>query len=106
MPNVYEKSAQVAAGGVYWIPGPGLLPPNELLANGLDFMETGPAGWEYLVVIVSDQPLIAPEVVNCSRPGLPMVQLSLERLDAIGARLESWPPSSWSAAVRKFYVEE
>jgi Domain of unknown function (DUF4384) len=106
VPNVHEKSGRVAAGGVYWIPGPELLPPEALRIHGLDLAEAGPAGWEYLVVIVSDQPLIEPGIVARSRPDTPMIQVSLEELDAMGARLESWNPASWTAAVKKFYVED
>ena len=58
-PNAYVgiEQAKIESGRKYQIPGQ-LLPPEELSRHGLAYLEVGPPGWEELIVIVSDKPLV------------------------------------------------
>ena len=58
-PNAYVgiEQAGIESGRKYQIPGQ-LLPPEELSRHGLAYLEVGPPGWEELIVIVSDKPLV------------------------------------------------
>ena len=107
VPNAYcpPRKARIEAGVEYSIPGSALLPWEELRSRGLDYVEIGPPGWEHVVAIVSDEPLIGNEIVQRSRLEEPFVKLSADEFDAIGERLTSWDPGKWSVGLLSFLVE-
>jgi hypothetical protein len=106
VPNGFAPAPRVAAGQICRIPGPELLPADALSRAGLDYREKGPSGWEYLAVIISDQPLLDPSIVNRSQPQAPIVLLGHGEIQAIETRLRSLPSEAWTAGVLSFRVVE
>ncbi len=105
-PNAYVgiEKAKVAASQKYQIPGL-LLPDSDLASNGLDYVEVGPPGWEVLVVIVSDVPLITEKGIFSSMPESPFVQFNKGRIDELLEQLSGLAPDQWDAGVLSFLVE-
>lgn len=106
IPNAYVDvdEAQVAAGQKYTVPG-SLLPADELSRNNLAYLEVGPPGWEELVVVVSNEPLVTAADVFESTPDSPFVQLSDERVEELLDQLASMSDQSWGAGMLAFVVE-
>jgi hypothetical protein len=104
-PNAYRPMARIEGGRTYEVPGPELLPEDKLKAAGLDYYENGPAGWEYIAVIVSDEPLIEAAVAGRSSDKAPVIELSPTELQAALDRLERMGRDHWAAGVAKFRVE-
>jgi len=106
VPSAYVKTAdaRIVAGAPAAIPGSALLPWNRLRAQGLDYLEVGPPGWEHLLAVVSDNPLIEAGDVGASNDGSPFALVSPEAIAAMIARLQSWPAESWSGACLSFVV--
>jgi hypothetical protein len=105
-PNGYvgPASACAQAGGSYEIPGKELLPPERLAADGLEYREDGPPGWETLAVVVSDQPWISESTTQRARREGPIVELLPDEVAGLARRLAEWNPSSWSSGVLSFFV--
>ena len=104
-PNVYVgiEEAKVEPDSKSQIPGE-LLPVEELSSHGLAYVEAGPPGWEELIVIVSDEPLITEADVFRSSKDNPFVELSAERMDQLLDRLSEFPDEGWCAGVLSFLV--
>jgi hypothetical protein len=96
---------RVEAGVALHVPGPDLLPEDKLAAAGLAFYEGGPPGWEYIAVIVSDEPLVEPAILNRSRDKGPAIELSPAELDGILDRLDRMGRDRWASGVARFRVE-
>ena len=103
-PNGYRSAPRVEAGRTYCVPGPEILPRNELAKNGLDYYEGGPKGWEYLVVIVSDEPLVDAATAARSSAKAPIVELSAQDLEGITQRLDQLAEDHWAAGAVQFRV--
>jgi hypothetical protein len=105
VPNAYRLMPRIEARLTYQVPGPELLPEDKLEAVGLDYYENGPAGWEYIVVIVSDEPLMETAVASRSRDMAPVIELSPAELQGALDRLDRMGRDHWAAGVAKFRVE-
>ncbi len=105
VPNAYTPLArtQVPA-GAYAVPGPELLPWDRLQQLGLDYLEVGPPGWEHLVVLVSDRPLLPAHTLAHASPENPFIKLTLPDLSQLCAAINAAPPDTWSAGVLSFLV--
>ena len=92
------RDARVEAGRRYTVPGPELFPwPH-------DYREEGPGGWEHIVVVVSDQPIIPDDATKALSTDSPLLRLDHAELARIVGQMES-SPDSWSAGVLSFLVE-
>ncbi len=98
------EKATVLMRKAYAIPGPDLLPWEWLRDNGLDYVECGPPGWEHIVGIVSDEPVIAPDILARSTAESPIVRLTPEEVGLLFAKLEDLPAEKWSSGVLSFLV--
>ena len=105
VPNAHCPMPRIEGGRTYQVPGPELLPEDKLEAAGLAFYESGPAGWEYIVVIVSDEPLMEAAVLGRSREQAPAIELSPAELQGALDRLERMGRGQWAAGVARFRVE-
>jgi hypothetical protein len=105
VPNAYRAMPRIEGRRAYQVPGPELLPEDKLEAAGLDYYENGPAGWEYIVVIVSDEPLMETAVAGRSRDNAPLIELSPAELQGALDRLERMGRDHWAAGVARFRVE-
>ncbi len=105
VPNAHRPMPRIEGRRTYQVPGPELLPEDKIEAAGLAFYENGPAGWEYIVVIVSDEPLMETAVVGRSRDQAPVIELSPAELQGALDRLERLGRDHWAAGVAKFRVE-
>jgi hypothetical protein len=105
LPNAHRPMPLIEGRRPYQVPGPELLPEDKLEAAGLAFYESGPAGWEYIVVIVSDDPLMETAVVGRSCDKAPVIELSPAELQGALDRLERMGRDHWAAGVAKFRVE-
>ncbi|MEW6078692.1 MAG: DUF4384 domain-containing protein [Thermodesulfobacteriota bacterium] len=90
---------QVVEDKPYFVPG------EELFPWKWDYREEGPAGWEHMVAIVSDEPVIPDEIVARSTPESPIVRLTPEEMEGLFTSLEELPAESWTAGVLSFLVE-
>jgi len=100
VPSALRKpeDARVEAGRRYTVPGPELFPwPH-------DYREEGPGGWEHIVVVVSDQPLILGDATKRLFGDSPLLQLDHEELTRLVGQLND-SPDSWVAGVLSFLVE-
>jgi hypothetical protein len=88
--------SRIAAGSHYEVPGPKLFPYQYALR------ENGPAGWEHIVAIVSDQPLFSQTAYSANDGKI--IEVSRETLLQVNAKLQQ-SPDSWTAAVLSFFVE-
>jgi len=106
VPNVHCPVGQavVVKGETYPIPGPHLLPWDRLNAAGLEYIEAGPPGWEHVVVLLCDKPLLDKGTVLRSSPGSPLVRLTPEEFEGVCERLSSTGPSEWLAGALSFLV--
>jgi hypothetical protein len=102
VPNQFvpPRGARVEAGRAYRVPGPELLPLEEI--GG--YHENGPAGWEHLAVIVSDQPLGLGAVAERPLTSGLFPALKPAELASLSHELTALPPSAWSAGVLSFLV--
>jgi len=109
IPNAYVAAyeARAISDRKYEVPGPELLPVDQMRMAGLDdYVEIGPPGWEHVVVFVSDEPLLDSGVLCRARPDAPFVDLSSDELDALVGHLNSLQPEKWTAAALSFLVVE
>jgi len=106
VPNAYVGSAEarVAAGRTYSVPGAELLPPQRLAQCGLEYVEVGPAGWEHVAVLVSNEPLVGPDLLASVSSTSPFHKLTGEELGVFCARLAGLDPAAWSAGILSFLV--
>jgi len=105
-PNAYVgiDLARIEANQKHQIPGR-LLPAEDLARHGLAYVEVGPPGWEELVVIVSDEPLVTEMDVFGSTQDSPFVALSSDRIEQLLDQLAGLSDGGWSAGVLSFLVE-
>jgi hypothetical protein len=89
--------SRVEPNRTYELPGRELFP----YYDG-DLVENGPAGWEHLVAIVSDQPLIDQRLLGAARNAVN--EIAPADLERMVARLDK-TPSQWSAGILSFMVE-
>ena len=106
IPNAYVgvEQARVAAGRAYAVPGPELLPREQLNRRGLDYVEIGPPGWEHMAVIVSDKPLTDANLLSRASSEAPFVTLAEGEFEALCVRLGGFEDDAWSAGVLSFLV--
>lgn len=101
VPNAYvqPRQARIDAGRRYHVPGPEFLPEESLRNAGLGYIEAGPPGWEHMLAIVSDEPLIDEAQLLTASPTNPLVDINLERFfDTLSQR----QPDSWSPGILSF----
>lgn len=105
-PNAYVgiEQAKVSAGEKHQIPGQ-LLPGQDLMRNGLDYIEVGPPGWEELAVIITPEPIISESDIYSSTPQNPFVLMSKERIETLLDQLSYLSEDSWCTGVLSFLVE-
>lgn len=104
VPNPYRRLVRIQGGHSYSLPGDEALPLRDLDAAGLEFAEGGPEGPEYLVAIVSDEPIVDPKILARADHGSPFVQLLPEDLVSIQKRLDELGPTRWTSGVAHFQV--
>ena len=75
-----------------------------LRQRGLDYVEAGPPGWEHLVVLISEQPLLKAEVLARSSGNAPFVELDKDEIGELCARLNAQADAQWTAGVLSFLV--
>jgi hypothetical protein len=92
------ESARVEAGRRYTVPGPELFPWPD------DYREEGPGGWEHIVLIVSDEPLVTGGAVRRASAESPLVELATNELEQLLDRLENLR-DAWSVGLLSFLVE-
>lgn len=99
-PNVYvgAEGCKIEADCKYEVPRD-LLPGLE--ENGLNYIESGPPGWEEMVVIVSEEPLALAEDIVESKSGNPFVRISAEEWVE---RMAGLSPDSWRSGTLGFKV--
>jgi len=107
VPNAYvgRQEAEVVPARSYLIPGPELLPWEQLKQRNLDYVEVGPPGWEHIAVFVSDEPLTGLCTLYRATPLEPFVRFSDDELSNLCHLLDDMGPHTWSAAVISFLVE-
>jgi hypothetical protein len=59
--------------------------------------EEGPPGWEHIVGIVSNEPVVSTDVLGRSTAEAPVVRLTPEEVALLFAKLEDSPAGTWSA---------
>ena len=98
VPNglIADKGVRIADGKCYLIPG------EELFPWQWDYREEGPAGWEHIVGIVSDAPVLPDTITGRSTTEAPIVKLRPDELDGVFSTLNDLPAESWSAGVLSF----
>jgi hypothetical protein len=104
-PYVSPHDAKVHAGRPYQLPGKELLPWEQLRQYDLDYVEVGPPGWEHIVAIVSEKPLIPDSLVRRASPREPFVLVSHDELEALYGRLVTGEMGRWSGGVLSFLVQ-
>jgi hypothetical protein len=102
VPNalVGVRSARAEVGRSYSVPGKDLFP------WGGDYREEGPAGWEHMALIVSDEPLIEEGILARSSRDCPIVRLTDAEVQNLSSALAAGPRDRWSAGVLSFLVCE
>ena len=100
VPNglIADKNIRIADRKSYLIPG------KELFPWEWDYREEGPAGWEHIVGIVSDAPVLPDTITGRSTTEAPIVKLRPDELDGVFSTLNDLPAESWSAGVLSFLV--
>ena len=106
-PNAYVgiEASRVEAGRRYAVPGPELLPYERLAQQGLGYVEIGPPGWEELIVIVTDQPIISAQDVFSSTVNNPFAELSPKRVTQLVDLLADLDEDAWTCGFLGFLVE-
>jgi len=106
VPNAYVSVEGTRAKGehTYQVPGPEFLPWEQLRQRGLDYVEVGPPGWEHLAVIISDESLVAGNVLEAATAQNPFVRLRTRDISEMCHALSEAPTGSWSAGVLSFLV--
>jgi hypothetical protein len=95
---IKSPNVRVLEGRSYFIPG------DELFPWDGDYREEGPAGWEHIIGIVSDDPILDDEIIARSTSDSPIVELdSRDALELLNT-LEDVSPQSWSAGILSFLV--
>lgn len=92
------QNVRVVSDKSYFVPGRDLFPWDG------DYREEGPGGWEHIVGIVSDEPVIPQDILFRSTPDSPIVRLTAEEVSMLFAQLEELSPTTWSAGVLSFLV--
>lgn len=104
VPNIYVGHRCFNSGERRTVPGRDLLPAEDLLANGLEYVECGPPGWEHFLAFITPAPLIGRAVLQRSIPGAPIVLLSRKEMGEIGEQLSELNQDQWSVGVLSFTV--
>ena len=87
VPNAYVgvDRARAECGRTYAVPGPEFLPWEALQQQGFDYVEVGPPGWEHLVVLISEKPVLAAGVLARSSGASPFVKLDADEIAEVCA---------------------
>lgn len=103
VPNPFISSveAEAQAGCCYSVPGPEMLPWDRIG----DYVEVGPPGWEHIVVIVSEKPLIEKRDLSGASQDKPFLVIPNRDLVRLFTKLENQGFQNWSAGVLSFLVE-
>lgn len=106
VPNYYVglEQASVQKDTLYSMPGDEFIPAEKLLLNGLDYVETGPQGWEHICVVISQKPVLSPEVFNRASASEPFVKLSQQEFDEICIKFLDMPSPTWTVNFISFIV--
>lgn len=106
VPNFFvsQEMARVIGDTNYTIPGSELLPLDKLLLNGLDYIESGPPGWEHLSVIISDSPLVSEDILARASATDPFVRLSDAEFEDLCLEMGAMPSPTWTANLMSFLV--
>ena len=106
VPNAYigVQRARAESGRTYCVPGPELLPWEALRQHGLDYVEVGPPGWEHLVVLISEKPLLKAGILANTSGDSPFMKLDADEIAGICERLSEQADDQWSAGVLSFLV--
>jgi hypothetical protein len=106
VPNAYVgvQGAKAERGKTYSVPGPELLPWGSLRRYGLDYVEIGPPGWEHLVVLISEKPLLSAKVLVNTSGESPFARLRMDDLQEMCDLLSEEPAGAWCAGVLSFLV--
>ena len=107
VPNAYisVKQSQVQANRKYSVPGE-LLPQAELRRYGLDYIETGPVGWEELIIIVTPTPLMSEADTFETSPQSPFSRISMSRMESLLTTLSEIPASDIALGAIGFVVRD
>jgi len=100
VPNamIGNQNVRIVEGKPYFIPG------QELFPWEWDYREEGPAGWEHIVGIVSEDPVIADDTLIRSTAESPIVRLTPKELEMLFDKLEDMHSEIWSSGVLSFLV--
>ena len=107
VPNAFVNAdaATIAPVGTLRVPDDRLLPARELARHGLEFRECGPSGYEHIVALVSDRPLVDHQVLaRASREEWPFYRLDDAALAMLAERIEG-SGDAVAAATLSFRVE-
>lgn len=103
-PNAYRNAPRIDKDRTFLVPGTEVMPEEDLSEAGMEFCENGPEGWEYLVAIVSDEPIVDAALLRCVDPQSPFAELSPPDLERLWTRLNHLGPDRWVAGTTRFYV--
>ncbi len=103
-PNFFVPDPRVEADRMYTVPGPEIMPLERLLQSGLDYVETGPPGWEHMAVIVSEKPIIAREILSRGTAAAPFVRLQQQEFDDLCFAINQLPVQEWTSNFLSFLV--
>ena len=106
VPNTFvaPASAKIAADQTHSVPGSHLLSRDDMQRYGLDYLEVGPPGWEHLVVIVSERPLIPAAIMARTNAQIPFASLATPEISDLIETLATEAPDAWSAGTLSFLV--
>lgn len=106
-PNAYIEleASKIESDQRYTIPGPELLPQDQLSQQNLGYIEVGPSGWEELIVVVTEEPLMTAQDVFPSTTSSPFVELFSQRIDELIDQLAELDEESRTCGVLSFLVE-
>jgi hypothetical protein len=92
------RNIRIDAGRSYALPGPELFPWQ------WDYREEGPAGWEHIIALVTDEPFIPVKAASRSSDASPIVRLTPEEIGSLFESLNEMRLDSWTAGLLSFLV--
>ncbi len=105
-PNHYgDVAASHLEAGRHLIPGAHPLKWDDLKSEGFDTLEEqGPQGWEHLIAIISDTPLVGDATLQQAQPAGPFYKLQDAQLPHLLDALQSAPADSLAFDMTSFLV--